>query len=67
MMAQSWAESNSDMTNYGRFINQFLPGFELVDTATRVQILDENDCNSHTTNTRGEGMNPIILPPAMGK
>ncbi len=29
--------------------------------------LDETDCISHSTNTLGEGMNPIILPPAMGK
>ena len=36
-------------------------------TATRVQILDEIDCISHSTNTLGKGMNPIILPPAMGK
>ena len=36
-----------------------------MDTATRVQILDETDCISHSTNTLGEGMNPIILPPAM--
>ena len=35
-----------------------------MDTATRVQILDETDCIS---NTLGKGMNPIILPPAMGK
>ena len=34
-----------------------------MDTATRVQILDETDC----TNTLGKVMNPIILPPAMGK
>ena len=27
----------------------------------------ENDCISHSTNTLGKGMNPIILPPAMGK
>ena len=33
----------------------------------RVQILDETDCISHSTNTLGKGMNPIILPPAMGK
>ena len=33
----------------------------------RVQILDETDCISHSTNTFGKGMNPIILPPAMGK
>ena len=32
-----------------------------MDTATRVQILDETDCISHCTNTLGEGMNPIIL------
>ena len=34
---------------------------------TRVQILDETDCISHSTNTLGKGMNPIILPPAMDK
>ena len=28
---------------------------------------DESDCISHSTNTLGKGMNPIILPPAMGK
>ena len=38
-----------------------------MDTATRVQILDETDCISHSTNILGKGMNPIILPPAMGK
>ena len=38
-----------------------------MDTATRIQILDENDCISHGTKTLGKGMNPIILPPAMGK
>ena len=35
--------------------------------ATRVQILDETDGISHSTNTLGKGMNPIILPPAMGE
>ena len=38
-----------------------------LDTATRVQILDKTDCISHSTNTLGKGMNPIILPPAKGK
>ena len=38
-----------------------------MDTALRVQILDETDCISHGTNTLGKGMNPIILPPAMDK
>ena len=38
-----------------------------MDTATRVQILDEADCISYSTNTLGKGMNPVILPPSMGK
>ena len=38
-----------------------------MDTATRVQILDQANCISHSTNTLRKGMNPIILPPAMGK
>ena len=33
----------------------------------KVQILDENDCISHSPSTLRKGMNPIILPPAMGK
>ena len=28
---------------------------------------DETDCISHSINNLGEGMNPIILPPAIGK
>ena len=38
-----------------------------MDTAIQVQILDETDCISHNTNIFGKGMNPIILPLAMGK
>ena len=38
-----------------------------MDTATQAEILDETDCISHITNTLGKGMNPIILPPVMGK
>ena len=38
-----------------------------MDTATRVQTLDETDCISHSTNTLGKGINPMILAPAMGK
>ena len=45
---------------------QWLSSYKM-DTATRVQILDETDCISHSTNTIRKGMNPIILPPAMGK
>ena len=38
-----------------------------MDTTTQVQILDETGCISHSTNTLGKGMNPIILPLAMSK
>ena len=38
-----------------------------MNTATRVQILDETDCISHSTNTLEKDMNQVILPPAMGK
>ena len=38
-----------------------------MDTTTRFKILYETDCISHSTNTIGKGMTPIILPPAMGK
>ena len=38
-----------------------------MDTVTQVQILDETDCISHSINTLGKGMNPIILLPGMGK
>ena len=38
-----------------------------MDMATRVQILDETDCISHSSNTPGKGMNPIILHPVMDK
>ena len=33
----------------------------------RGKILDMTDSISHSTNTLGKGMNPIILPPATGK
>ena len=36
------------------------------DTVTRVHILDEADSISHGTNILGKGINPTILPPAMG-
>ena len=38
-----------------------------MDTATRVQILDEADYISHITNTFGKGMNSIILPLTVDK
>ena len=36
-------------------------------TATLVQIQDESDFISHSTNTLGKRMNPNFLPLAMGK
>ena len=38
-----------------------------MNTATQVPILHEAVSISHSANTIGKGMNPIILPPAMGK
>ena len=35
--------------------------------ATRVQTLDEAVCISHSANTFGKSINPLILPSAMGK
>ena len=46
--------------------SKMLSSWEM-DSATRVQILDETDGISHSTNTLGKGMNPIILPPTMSK
>ena len=43
-----------------------LPMLEM-DTVTRVQILDEIVCISLCTYILGEGIDSIILPPAMGK
>ena len=48
-------------------LNQTKPNKTEMDTATRIQILNESDCISLSTNTLGKGMNPIILPLAMGK
>ena len=45
----------------------FFSSYRVKITMIRVQILDETDCISHSTNTLGKGMNPIIFPPAMGK
>ena len=36
-------------------------------TAIRIQILYETDCNSLNFNALGKGINPIILPPVIGK
>ena len=34
---------------------------------TQVQIMDDADCISHSTNALGKGVSSIILPPAMIK
>ena len=39
----------------------------VVGTESRVQIPNETDCISHSTNTFGKGMNPISLPSAKDK
>ena len=38
-----------------------------MDTATRVQILDDANYISQNTNTLWKAMNPIILPLGMGR
>ena len=38
-----------------------------MDSGTRVQILDEAVCISHSANNLGKSLNPIILPPAVDK
>ena len=35
-----------------------------MDAVTRVRILDEAVCISHSTNGFGKGMNPTSLPPS---
>ena len=38
-----------------------------MDTATRIQILNETNCISQSICILEKGMNPIILPKAMDK
>ncbi len=38
-----------------------------MDTSTSVQFLGKAVCILHSINTVGKGMNPTILPPAMGR
>ena len=38
-----------------------------MDMMIQVQILNKSVCISHSANSLGKGMNPIILPSAMGK
>ena len=38
-----------------------------MDAASGVEILDEAFCISHNGSTLGKGINPTVLPPAMGK
>ena len=73
----AYERSESARENFGEFIHQFLP-----ETKTLIRKLERiliklyrqnghGDTSliafSHSTNTLGKGMNPIILPPAMGK
>ena len=53
-----------DISGGARGVMIIVAGNEHGDTSS---ILDETDCISHSTNTLGKGMNPVILPPAMGK
>ena len=50
-----------------KFVYGGARGVMVIVAGRGVQFLDEPDYISHSTNTLGKGMNPIILPPAMGK
>ena len=42
-------------------------GYRRRNWTRRHEFKSWTDCISHSTNTLGKGINPIILPPAMGK
>ena len=42
-------------------------GYRRRNWTRRHEFKSWTDCISHSTNTLGKGVNPIILPPAMGK
>ena len=48
------------------FLVQWLPFWEM-DTVTRVQVLDQAVCISHSTKILGKSIHPSILLPAIGK
>ena len=48
------------------FNHQQIFELQLDGIIAHIQVI-KTDCISHSTNTLGKGMNPIILPPAMGK
>ena len=50
-------------TRFARGVMVIVAGYGHGDTSSN----PGPDYISHSTNTLGEGMNPIILPPAMGK
>ena len=56
--------------NYPELITWRCPwcnGYRRRNWTRRHEFKSWTDCISHSTNTLGKGMNPIILPPAMGK
>ena len=59
--------SRENMVDNENLVDNFQLFHLIIGEATRVQILDVTDCISHSTNNLWKGMNPIILPPAMGK
>ena len=72
---QIWQEVDSKMSWYCRCGDRFYRRQSEKKTQKNLpyrlifhfQILDETECISHSTNTLGKGMNPIILPLAMDK
>ena len=66
-MSRKYVERDDEAYVWWRTADLFLFGLVGFMAYQRYLILDDTDCISHSTNTLGKGMNPIILPPAMGK
>ena len=58
---------NKDEDNSPKTLNDIYIYIYIIDTVTRVQIMDEAVCTSHRANALEKIMYLTILPPAMGK
>ena len=55
------------MNNWEKWRGLWCNGYRRRNWTRRHEFKSWTDCISHSTNTLGKGMNPIILPLAMGK
>ena len=59
--------NNDSLIKWSTWRCQWCNGYHRRNWTQRHEFKSWTDCISHSTNTLGKGMNPIILPPAMGK